>query len=107
MRALMIAAALITGACQEKRVVTALKPPSGRLQCEPAGGRPTIPPEYRIDWDRVSTAAQARSEHEKFVATLRTRERIVAGYLVQIEGRLFVCSNNAQWLREWFAATGE
>lgn len=103
-RAFILAlSALALTACQEKRVVTALKPPPERLQCVAAGERPKIPPEHQIDWQRVSTPAQARSEHDKFVATLRTRERIVAGYLVVLEGQLFACSNNAAWLRDWYS----
>lgn len=96
---------LLTGCSEPKRVVTALKPPSERLQCAPAGDRPTIVPEYRIDWSRVLTVPQARSEHDAYVRSVRTREGVVAGYIVSLEGKLFVCSNNAAWLREWFTAT--
>ena len=103
----MCFSALTVSGCQEKRVVTNLKPPSERLQCAPAGERPTIPPEHRIDWQSVSTVAQARSEHDAYVRSVRTREGMVAGYIVAVEGKLFACSNNAAWLREWYAATDE
>lgn len=113
MRLMLKAAALSTcclvlsaASCEPKRVVTNLAPPPERLQCAPAPARPKVPPEYKIDWAKVQTVAQAKSEHEKFVQVLRTRENVVAGYIILIEGQIFVCSNNAQWLREWYAATG-
>jgi hypothetical protein len=110
MRRLLMVAALSTfclavSGCEEKRVVKALAPPSERLQCAPAGTRPTIPAEYKIDWSKVTTVQSARSEHDAYVRSVRTREGMVAGYIVTIEGRLFACSNNAAWLREFFAAT--
>ena len=106
-RKLLVGAALLQvatlSACAEKRVVTALKPPPERLQCAPAGDRPVIPPEHRVDWSRVSTVAQARSEHDAYVGSVRSREGVIAAYIVETEGKLFVCSNNAAWIREWFA----
>lgn len=101
----LVLVALIVSACQEKRIVTNLKPPQERLQCAPAGARPMIPPEYRIAWDRVSTVAQARSEHDAYVRSIRTREGVIAGYILATEGKLFLCASNAQWLRSWFAET--
>ncbi len=99
---------LAVNACTEpKRIVTALAPPSERLQCAPAGERPPIPPEYQIAWERVLTVPQARAEHDAFVRSVRTREVIVALYIVQTEGRLFACSNNAAWLRQWYAETAK
>lgn len=103
----MCCSALLLASCGEpKRIVTQLKPPPERLQCAPAGERPAIPPEHLIDWQSLSTLAQARSEHEKYVASVRSREGVIAGYIVKIEGQLFACSNNAAWLREWYAGTG-
>jgi hypothetical protein len=101
----MCCSALVASACEPKRIAVALKPPPERLQCAPAGERPTIPPEYRIDWNGVSTVAQARSEHDRYVASVRTREGVVAGYVLKVEGELFLCASNAQWLRDWYAAT--
>jgi len=95
--------AIALSSCATKRAVVNLNPPAERLQCVAAGPRPTIPPEYRIDWPRVATVAQAHAEHDKYVASIRTREGVVAGYILDIEGKLFVCSNNAQWLREYYA----
>lgn len=94
---------LTTGCADTKRSVTALPTPPERLVCDAAGARPTIPPEYVIDWTKVQTLAQARSEHEKFVAVIRSREGVIVGYLVQVEARLFTCSNNMQWRRDFEA----
>lgn len=95
--------ALSACAPEPKRIVTALRPPAERMECQTAGTRPIIPPEHFIDWARVVTAGDARAEHEAFVTKLREREGLITGYLVRIEGALFVCSNNAQWMREFFA----
>lgn len=94
---------LLTGCGPTKRVVESLPTPAERLICESAGTRPAVPPEYVIDWTKVRTVAQAKSEHEKFVAVLRTREGIVAGYIVQLEGKHFLCFTNAQWRRDYEA----
>ena len=104
-RSLLIAtgAAFALAGCEPKRVVEHLPTPPERLVCEPAGTRPAVPPEYAIDWPRIQSVAQARAEHEKFVAALRTREGIVAGYIVGLEGKLFTCWTNAQWRREYEA----
>ena len=87
-----------------------MKPPGDRLQCAAIGDRPTIPPEYVIDWSKVlvadnapMTLANAQAEHARYVTSIRTREGIVAGHVLAIEGKLFACSNNATWLREFYA----
>jgi hypothetical protein len=104
--ALSMSCSLALASCGEpKRIVTQLAPPSERLQCVSTGARPIIPPEYAIDWSRVLSVPQAHSEHDAYVRSVRTREGVVAGYIVDIEGKLFACSNNAAWLREWYAAT--
>lgn len=92
---------LTAASCGERHVVTALPTPPERLVCEGAGNRPAIPPEYVIDWAKVATVAQAKSEHERYVGTIRTRENVIVGYITQIEGRLFVCSNNMAWRRDF------
>lgn len=103
--ALLTCSLALTAASCEKRVVTSLPIPAERMDCVYVQDRPTIPAEYKIDWQRVTTVAQAKGEHDRFVASIRTREGIVAGYLVKIEGRIFACASDAQWLREWNAAT--
>ncbi len=98
-------------ACGETRVAVALKPPPERLQCAGPGDRPRIPVEHGVDWAKVLSAndaavtlARAQAEHGRFVASLRQREAIVARHVVEIEGRLFACANNAAWLRSFYAA---
>lgn len=93
---------LATSACQTtKRTADFLATPSERLTCNPADERPKIPAEYQIDWAKIGTVAQAHAEHDKYVATVRTREGVVAAYIMDIEGKLFVCSNNAAWRRQF------
>jgi hypothetical protein len=75
------------------------------LVCEAAGPRPAIPAETVIDWTHVTSVAQAKIEHEGYVRSIRAREGVVAGYILKIEGQLFACSNNAAWLRQWYAET--
>lgn len=97
---LMCFSALTAGSC-EKRAVQSLPIPPERMDCAKLSKRPTITPEYQIDWQSVTSVAQARSEHERFVAVIRTREQAVAGYILEVEGELFACSNDAAWLRDW------
>lgn len=110
----MCFSALLISACEPKRAVTALPIPPERMDCVAAGARPAIPPEYKIDWARAEAAPNvqtavniARAEVGQFVASIRTREGTVAGYVLDIEGKLFACSNDAAWLREWQKATVE
>lgn len=103
-----LAAALSTcflaASCGEpKRVVESIPTPKERLICERSGTRPAVPPEYAIDWTKVRTVAEAKVEHERFVATLRTREGIVAGYIVKLEGVNFTCWTNVEWRRQFEA----
>lgn len=94
----------LTSACETtKRTASFIPTPPERLICERAGTRPTIPAEYVIDWAKVATVAQAKSEHEKYVAVIRNREGFVAAYVVKVEGALFTCWNNAQWRRDYEA----
>ena len=106
MKALILLAAVALAGCETKRVVEHLPTPPERLICEPAGTRPTVPPEYSIDWNQIRSIDQAKAEHEKFVAVLRTREGIVAGYILKLEGRLFTCWTNMQWRRDYEAGIG-
>lgn len=102
------------GSCQkEVHSVSALRPDKTnpeRFVCEPAGTRPPITPDHLMNWQFVGMAAtipeaveRAKAEHQKFVAQKNERERIVATYVLLVEDRLFLCANNAQWLREFYA----
>lgn len=73
------------------------------MVCEGApAARPSIPATYVIDWSRVTTVDQARAEHDAYVRSILDRNEVLVGYIVEIEGRLFVCSNNAQWWRDYW-----
>lgn len=72
------------------------------MDCVAAGDRPAIPAEYVIDWSKVLTVPQARAEHETFVRSVRDREGVTVGYIVDIEGKLFACSSDAEWLRDFY-----
>lgn len=114
---LMFCLALSACGTTTKRSVEALRPDRTnpeRMVCEPAGTRPKAPPEYVIDWKRIETSpsvavavARMREEHAHFVATLRTREGIVAGYIVQLEGKHFLCFSNMAWQRDYYSRLPE
>lgn len=82
------------------RTVSA-KVPEAKLVCDTTMKRPALPPEYAIDWSRITNVDQARGAHLAFVQALRIREGAVAGYLVEIEGRLFACGSNMQFVRDF------
>ena len=102
--AVALSMSCLATACSKDRIATALPTPPERLICEAAGDRPVIPPEYVIDWSKVMTVPQARVEHDAYVRSIRSREGVIVAYLMTIEGKLFVCSNNAQWRRDYEAA---
>jgi hypothetical protein len=105
--AIIILAFGLTACGDTKRVVESLPTPPERLVCERAGTRPTIPPEHAIDWSQVRTVDQAKVEHGKYVASIRTREGIVAGYVLKLEGNLFTCWNNMEWRRQFEAGVSQ
>jgi hypothetical protein len=103
--ALSMCCFLLATACdQTVRVAVPIIPPADRLACVPAGDRPAIPAEYVIDWSLVTSVDQAKAEHLRYVASVRNREGMISGYIVVLEGKLFGCSNNAAWLRDFYAA---
>jgi hypothetical protein len=97
----LLAFGVTLSGCGEKRVVANLPPPPEKLACVANRDRPTIPPEYVIDWAKVRTVDQAKAEHLKYVAVIRTREGAITGYILRIEDRLFNCSSNMAWLRDY------
>lgn len=111
MRRLLTAAILSTccflAACETTREAAPLRPDlehPARLVCEGVPGeRPKIPATYEIDWSKVATVEQAHAEHDAYVRSVLARNGIISAYIVTIEGRLFVCSNNAQWWRDYWA----
>ena len=95
------------GACAPERLAVSLRPdldnPS-RLICEAApASRPERGAPHEIDWSKVLTVAEAKIQHGLYVARERERNGAVAAYVLEIEGRLFTCSNNAQWWRDYWA----
>lgn len=107
MKRLLLATVLSTfclAGCETVRTAVPVRPPAERMDCQAveAEDRPAIPAEYVIDWSRVTTIPQARTEHEAYVRSVRTREGIVAGYIVELEGGLWVCASDDQWLRDFF-----
>lgn len=100
----LLTCSLAVSACAPQRVLVPLPIPSDRIDCQevvPSAERPVIPPEYVIDWAKVATVDQARREHDAFVQRLRERERAVTGYVVHLESRLFVCADDAAWVRDF------
>ena len=99
---LMCCSALAISGCDQKRIEVPIPIPPERMDCVTiTGERPTIPAEYVIDWTKIRTVDQARTEHKAFVTRLRERERPVAGYVVRLEGQLFACADDAAWLRDY------
>lgn len=94
---------LTLSGCHTIRTADFIATPADRLVCQPAGARPKIPPEYQIDWSKVATVAQAKAEHDKYVAVIHDREGIVAAYVLEIEGVNFICSSNMAWRRDFEA----
>lgn len=104
--ALLLTSCLAISACEPKRVVTALPIPPERMDCQDATGkRPTLPPEYQIDWAKIASVDEAHAAFDNFKLVLRGREQTVANYVIQIEGQLFQCSEDARWIREVQAET--
>lgn len=99
--ALLTCCSLALTACQTDKVVQHLPTPPERLICEAAGERPAIAAEHVIDWTRVVTVDQAKAEHLKYVASIRTREGVLVGYIMRIEGKLFTCHTNVEWRRSY------
>lgn len=99
-----LSSALLISACEPEHIVKALPIPPDRIDCQAATGkRPQLPPEYRVDWSKISTVGQAKTEFDNFTMVLRGREKTVSTYVLDIEGQLFQCASDAQWIREYLA----
>ena len=97
----------LTGCGDPERIVSASRPDldnPDRLVCVAAPAkRPERGDPHVIDWGKVLTVAEARIQHDLYVKRESERNAVVAGYVLEIEGRLFACSNNAQWWRDYWA----
>ncbi len=105
MKLLLLAALPLTlslGACETTRIMVPVAPPADRIDCRELDGRPRIPAEHVIDWSRVVTVEQAQAEHRAFVTSVRAREGVAAGYIVDLEGTLFACASDDAWLRDLY-----
>jgi hypothetical protein len=95
---------LALSACGETKYTAEFIPtPPARLICDQTNTRPAAPAATPIDWTRVTTVAQAKVAHGDYVRQINARDGVIAGYVLDIEGRLFRCFNNMQWRREFEA----
>ena len=99
---LMCCSALAASCTTTERIARPIIPDADRMDCEVIAERPTIPPEYVIDWTQVTSVEMAQTEHDAFVSRLREREGPTAGYIVALEGELFACADDAAFLRGFF-----
>jgi hypothetical protein len=103
-RSLQVAiGALALTACHTAHVADFIATPADRLVCEAAGPRPKIPAEYQIDWTKIATVDQAKSEVVALITRQHERESVVAGYVLQTEGKLETCFLNMNWRRQYEA----
>lgn len=93
------------GQKKEIRSVSALRPDKthpDRFVCPVRGTRPTVSPEFKIDWTKITTVGQAKAAHDNFVLVLRGRERTVADYVLDLEAINSICATNMQWQRDFY-----
>lgn len=83
--------------------------PAERMDCTAVdkSDRPKLGALYTIDWSKVTSVPQAQIEVGKLMTTMINRETTVTNYILDIEGKLFLCASDAQWLREYTAKTAE
>jgi hypothetical protein len=95
---------LALSACgTDKYTAQFIPTPPNRLICDATNTRPAAPGAKPINWAQITTVAQAKVAHEDYVKQINVRDGIIAGYVIEIEGRLFNCFNNMQWRREFEA----
>lgn len=100
---------LAVSACGQKeeiRSVSALRPDKtnpDRFTCPKHGTRPTVNPEYKIDWGKIASVGEAKAAHDNFVLVLRGRERTVADYVLDLEAINSICAANMQWQRDFYS----
>lgn len=109
MKQLLRAVALLTfcsavSACGGEKV--RFKPipiPAERMDCTTIAkaDRPSLAPVYVIDWATVLTVPAAKIEVDRLMMSVLNRESIVVNYVLDLEGRVFVCSSDAEWLRDY------
>lgn len=111
--ALLAIAPILLAGCAKDRVAVPLRPDLAnpeRMVCEGLPeNRPELPAKAEPDWQAVmvpddahSTLERAQNAFAAYSASMVARNRVVVAYIQDIEGKLFVCSNNAQWWRDYF-----
>lgn len=92
---------LTAGACEPERIQTAIPIPAERTDCPTTVARPTVPAESLLDWSIITTLQQARAAVEALIGSVRARERVVADHVLKLEGVIFECGNDDQWVRDY------
>jgi hypothetical protein len=96
---------LAISACGPKEIIrlVPIAIPAERMDCQPVlkANRPLLPKTYTIDWSKVLTVPQAKSENEKLLGSVLAREMVVTDYILDLEGKVFSCANDAEWLRDY------
>lgn len=109
--ALLTSCSLLSSCGEPERIAVAIPIPPERMDCAKLSKRPSLPAEQVIDYAPAEKALNVKDavtllkvEIARFVASVRTREGRVAGYILAVEGDLFACSNDAEWLRDYSKA---
>jgi hypothetical protein len=71
--------------------------------CPHGTTRPSISPELQIDWTKVGTVAEAKRQFDNYVLVQHGREKIVADYILALEGVNDICAINMDWQRDFYA----
>ena len=93
---------LAVSACdtvEVKRVTEALRPDKTNPQwfdCVKGETRTPLSPEYKIDWVKVGSVAEAKRQFQNYVAVQYGRERQAADYMLGLEAINFNCWNDTQ-----------
>lgn len=98
---------LAASACkpEEIRSVSAiplLKEHPERFECNTVGTRPTINPEFKIDWTKVGSISDAKREFENYRNVQHGREKVVADYVLALESVNSLCAINMGWQRDFY-----
>ena len=102
----------LLSACNEEIHFKPIPIPPEKIDCVPLIKRPSLNDEYVIDWATVEKAPTkemalqlAKLEVKKLLYSVHNRELTVVNYIVNIEGILYGCSSDAEWLRDYTKKT--
>lgn len=118
---LMFSLGCATSACgPEPEIRTAsLQVPGDRLDCQAFGTstRPMLPAQHVVDFAELAKSVRAAPTMDAAVKVLvdeidgrllksvRTREGVIVGYVIEVEGETWHCASDAQWIIDWQAGT--